>query len=371
MLKCGHQCPSVCGEICPPVSFCQICGDKNAKIPDMIMMQPYGSVNLMEDPILVLPCLHFYCMSTLDGIFSMNSIYESDINGNPIGLRSFNPSEITEKGILCPDCRHPINSIFRYGRILKFSELRALERKTIISLEKTLKSLDMVQNDNEIEILKLLEKRIELSPMKTVWQACGGNCDLLLSKPPSTQHLRILEGLAIAHGKKTKNVNDAHYQKTIRYFQKAIQVAMDSNSYNSNARLRLALSRYIVAWCSDTSQVQREVEEILSWVLNQNLFESLKNQALVLMKELEKPNEVMIAEIVRIMDQKVGYDYGTSYTSHWYECPNGHPYFIGECGGAMEISRCIECGEKVGGTGHSLFNSNARSTLIRSAMSSI
>ncbi len=21
---------------------------------------------------------------------------------------------------------------------------------------------------------------------------------------------------------------------------------------------------------------------------------------------------------------------------HWYECLNGHPYVIGECGGAME-----------------------------------
>ena len=30
-------------------------------------------------------------------------------------------------------------------------------------------------------------------------------------------------------------------------------------------------------------------------------------------------------------------------SGHWYECPNGHPYVIGECGGAMEVGRCSVC----------------------------
>lgn len=45
-------------------------------------------------------------------------------------------------------------------------------------------------------------------------------------------------------------------------------------------------------------------------------------------------------------------------SSHWYECPNGHPYFIGECGGAMQISHCIECNEVIGGSGHTLIGNN-------------
>ena len=40
----------------------------------------------------------------------------------------------------------------------------------------------------------------------------------------------------------------------------------------------------------------------------------------------------------------VGLDKGS-----WFECPNGHPYVIGECGGAMETSRCPECNETIGG----------------------
>ena len=43
---------------------------------------------------------------------------------------------------------------------------------------------------------------------------------------------------------------------------------------------------------------------------------------------------------------------------HWFECPNGHIYAIGECGGATEESKCPECKAKIGGTSHKLLDSN-------------
>ncbi|KAE8358023.1 hypothetical protein BDV27DRAFT_169851 [Aspergillus caelatus] len=39
-------------------------------------------------------------------------------------------------------------------------------------------------------------------------------------------------------------------------------------------------------------------------------------------------------------------------TGHWYRCENNHPFTIGDCGGAMEISTCPECGARVGGQHH-------------------
>ncbi|KAG9090836.1 hypothetical protein FS749_000254 [Ceratobasidium sp. UAMH 11750] len=41
-----------------------------------------------------------------------------------------------------------------------------------------------------------------------------------------------------------------------------------------------------------------------------------------------------------------------SHTGHFYECVNGHPYVIGECGGAMQRSTCPECGTPIGGSDH-------------------
>jgi hypothetical protein len=47
---------------------------------------------------------------------------------------------------------------------------------------------------------------------------------------------------------------------------------------------------------------------------------------------------------------------------HWYSCPNGHVYVIGECGGAMQVSSCPECGVRIGGTHHNLEATNRPAT---------
>lgn len=41
-----------------------------------------------------------------------------------------------------------------------------------------------------------------------------------------------------------------------------------------------------------------------------------------------------------------------SVTGHWYNCENGHPFTIGECGHPMETSRCPICGATIGGINH-------------------
>lgn len=50
---------------------------------------------------------------------------------------------------------------------------------------------------------------------------------------------------------------------------------------------------------------------------------------------------------------------GFSKQGHWYKCPNGHIYSIGECGGAMQVSQCNECGANIGGQSHQLINTNS------------
>lgn len=45
-------------------------------------------------------------------------------------------------------------------------------------------------------------------------------------------------------------------------------------------------------------------------------------------------------------------------TGRWFRCPNGHYYYIGNCGGAMQTSRCNECNAEIGGSNHRLLNTN-------------
>lgn len=42
-----------------------------------------------------------------------------------------------------------------------------------------------------------------------------------------------------------------------------------------------------------------------------------------------------------------------SGTGHWYNCEQGHPFTVGECGMPMEQARCPECDSPVGGQNHS------------------
>ena len=44
---------------------------------------------------------------------------------------------------------------------------------------------------------------------------------------------------------------------------------------------------------------------------------------------------------------------------HWYKCPKGHIYAIGECGGATQESRCPDCGSGIGGQSHRLRSDNS------------
>jgi len=43
-----------------------------------------------------------------------------------------------------------------------------------------------------------------------------------------------------------------------------------------------------------------------------------------------------------------------------YQCPNGHSFLIGECRLPMQVGRCPECGESIGGRHHAMLNTNTR-----------
>ncbi|XPS74887.1 hypothetical protein M3J09_006999 [Ascochyta lentis] len=63
--------------------------------------------------------------------------------------------------------------------------------------------------------------------------------------------------------------------------------------------------------------------------------------------------EVTKEEIEAIKRAMVGGRGGiASHSGHWYNCVNGHPFAIGECGMPMQLARCPECGEQVGGQRH-------------------
>ena len=61
----------------------------------------------------------------------------------------------------------------------------------------------------------------------------------------------------------------------------------------------------------------------------------------------------LTAEEKKVIVEAIGLSKG-----HWFKCPRGHIYAIGECGGAMQRGTCPECGAVIGGASHRLEEGN-------------
>jgi len=375
-LSCGHQCPSVCGEGCPDARYCVECGsdDIKARVVDMIMLATYADHDVDDDPIVFLSCAHFFAASTLDGQLGMNQVYRrEDASGAFIGLLPLRDADITEKPKCCPECRTHISGVLRYGRLLQFSGLRVLERKHMADVGATLNAIqNNMDNPKMATVIDEALERIERSPMRLVFEACAGSADIEPS-PPTVSLIRGLGLRAKIYGKLAVEKDDTNYKVAHGSFVRAIEVATSSSSYRSVAELRIAKVEFLVKFETNMEIVRNEAMPVLEWViLNCPHFEDLVKRARDLRTELSKSiSREEIAEIVRAMSglRQGGYDGVGSASAHWYECPNGHPYFIGECGGAMQTGQCYECGEAVGGTGHRLNSTNRQAGgLVREAL---
>ncbi|KAK1725552.1 uncharacterized protein BDZ83DRAFT_299698 [Colletotrichum acutatum] len=133
VLKCGHQCPSVCGERCPAERYCQTCAadDIKNRVVDLILMDDYRSVDLDEEPCIFPDCGHFYTYTTMDGQMGLRDLYDASPEGVPTAVKSgSHPFSVTNIKV-CPDCRGSLRNISRYGRIVRRGLLDESTRKFI------------------------------------------------------------------------------------------------------------------------------------------------------------------------------------------------------------------------------------------------
>ena len=140
LLPCGHQCPSVCGEVCPnPDIACKLCARPNAQrhVVDLILFQTLEDYSVEENgPLIALACGHVYSMESLDGLMQLAHHYDRDAD-----LRWGAPKQVTgqlNKMISCPDCRVPITGVLRYGRVINKSLLDIMTCKFQVAGERKL-----------------------------------------------------------------------------------------------------------------------------------------------------------------------------------------------------------------------------------------
>lgn len=135
LLTCGHQCPSLCSEICPDRKYCQICSSEEIRLreADLILCTRYDEINLDEDPCLFPPCGHFLTRSSFDGVMDLKSHYNLTVDGIPTSISKTPPPFTDDSKIiaLCPTCRGSLRSLLRYGRIVRRAFLYDATKKFI------------------------------------------------------------------------------------------------------------------------------------------------------------------------------------------------------------------------------------------------
>ena len=137
-LRCSHQCPSVCGEVCPDPRHCQLCADESVKeqMVDYIMGSNYGEIDLDESPVIVPTCGHILTVESMDGHMDLSKFFEvsdQEAGGERVlGLKP-NPSPFSTDDLKnCPICRSPMRNINRYGRIVRRGWIDEATKKFIV-----------------------------------------------------------------------------------------------------------------------------------------------------------------------------------------------------------------------------------------------
>ena len=137
-LSCGHDCPSVCGEICPEARYCQKCADKSIKdtMVDYIMGSTYAETDLDENPCIIPSCGHILSLESMDGHMEIAKYYtisdDTNAENSIIALKSSSVPFSTSDLRNCPMCRSPLRNINRYGRIVRRAWIDEATKKFIV-----------------------------------------------------------------------------------------------------------------------------------------------------------------------------------------------------------------------------------------------
>jgi hypothetical protein len=134
MLVCGHRCPSVCGEVCRGVVYCQVCADPTIKgmVVDFIMSSTFEEIDLDEAPCIIPPCGHILSLESMDGHMSMSDFYTMSTGGTIIRLKN-SAEPFSASGMKsCPTCRGPLRDLNRYSRIVRRALIDEATKKFIV-----------------------------------------------------------------------------------------------------------------------------------------------------------------------------------------------------------------------------------------------
>jgi len=209
-----------------------------------------------------------------------------------------------------------LNQIFSFMNQSKASQSNAKCRRPDIGV--ALKKMKAKEDAALKNFKEAYEMCLESMSVKTALKALEGHCLVMY-----------------------QSVNNIH---SIRKYVKWLPIPEEAYQMQLNAQKVLKDILFMIKQTSGSNNTESMITQI-------QIMESHVDQMCIPEKfyqEISREEKMMIFQV---MGKDVGTGVG-SFGGHWFTCRNGHVYTIGECGGAMEMSICPECGVEVGGTNH-------------------
>ncbi|CAK1556370.1 unnamed protein product [Leptosia nina] len=349
---CGHPCRGLCGHPCPGV--CKVC--KPDEFPKDFLGEDYDDDAKL---ILVEECLHIFDVEELDSWMSSKS--------EIIGIKS------------CPKCRKPILKSYRYK-----DQINEIFKNDINPIKKkcygTFKQIKVKQDDLVTKLATFLEEHKSIAVESSSWMKAFRVLEKHVTKNRTTSlitiemnviYLNVLELLSEKYEqynilktdilkKEFNNIITTLSEHLARNVRKiSYQQQKDIQSELNRMHVTLQFSKLLresgfASLRNKPSVANDYYDDARKAILGYNRF-NLENgmDSLKLLQEELKATSVLSREEKNMIVQAIGLKAG-----RWFKCPNGHHYCIGECGGAMEIGTCPDCGAKIGGRSHVLLSDN-------------
>lgn len=435
-LSCGHQCPSVCGELCPPTEFCQKCASPELKerVVDFILAETYAEINLDENPCIFPRCAHFLTIESMDGQMDMKKYYVME-DDKPVAIRSLSEPFSVDDIKRCATCRGSLRDLSRYGRLVRRAILDESTKRFLLYLNREYVPL---AQELPLQLAAVLESKSELSPllvgdinigdsrdeqfrqMAEIIRKYGGNRWRQVSKLRNriVQYYKTVEEEEQPFSRVQALVESARRRKATSgsfefdgsivqtkgvFLATTLLLRLDISllggflslfqTSRTGCKLKINLQatreecRSLIKRAGDAMRIAHEVEGYIFLAQLHALERSQSEAPNEREKHAERSREAIAAarklchqypgqtnglsseidEAEEMLKLETFYSAVTSEerleiiaamarefrgTGHWYYCQNGHPFTIGECGGAVQLSACPECGARVGGQGH-------------------
>lgn len=162
------------------------------------------------------------------------------------------------------------------------------------------------------------------------------------------------------------------YMGTRETLTEAMKLADSSESNRSAAGLRILMveafltGRHVELLAATKppfyQEREKEARSLCEWIIEHEsraVSEEIRSRAGELLRQLNEDTERLerIAVKQAIDGSFIPLADGRS-NAHWYVCPKGHEYYIGNCGMPTQEAQCIECGSVVGGRSHAFVAGN-------------